>query len=85
MIAHSTGFGIDTSITHEGIKLVLLVKSPLKEMMQSCTYLPHVSKMTILARTRAMSVIIKDTIILNIMHNIFKHRDMYYIAFMKES
>ena len=85
MIAHSTGFGIDTSITHQGVKLVLLVKSPLKEMMQSCTYLPHVSKMTILARSRAMSVIIKDTIILNIIHNTFKHQDMYYIAFMKES
>lgn len=79
MIAHSTGFGIDTSIKREGIKLVLLVKSTLKEMMQSCKYFPHVSKMAILGpRALLLRILYSFTFI-------FTHRDMYYITFMKES
>ena len=53
---------------------------PLSEMMQSCKCFPHVGKMPTLSYNRKNKVIIKKTIILNILHNIFNHRDIEVVV-----
>jgi hypothetical protein len=45
------------------------------ELMQSCKCFPHVSKIPTITYNRASIIIIKNAIILNIIHNIFNHRD----------
>ena len=57
--------GVGSSIKSGGVYLVWCAQtSPFSEMVQSCTCFPHVSKIQTL--NRAISVIIKNTIILNI-------------------
>ena len=72
MTFHFTG----TSIKSGEDKLVLWT-SLICEMMLSCKCFQHVSKMSLLSYNRAESVVIKDAIILNIIHvhNIFHLRD----------
>ena len=63
---------ICTSINSGGFKLVLWAQiCLLREMMRSCKCFSHLSKMPTLTN----SLIIKNAIILNIMHNIFNLRD----------
>ena len=57
-----------------GFKLVLYAK-PSYQMMLSCKCFPHVSEMPAFTYNRANSVIIKHTIILNIIHSIFNIHD----------
>ena len=69
---------IGTSIKSGRIKLVLWAQSyPLSEIMRSWKCFPHVSKMPTLTYNvyRASGGIIKNSIILNIIHNIFILRD----------
>ena len=64
--------GTDTSLTSGGVKLVLWVQiSTLSEIMRSCKDFPHFNQISTLAYNRANSVIIKNAIILNIIHSIF--------------
>jgi hypothetical protein len=51
------------------IEGAVLFELPLSEMMRHCKYFPHVSKMPTLTYNRANNIIIKNTIILNILHN----------------
>ena len=68
--------GTCTSIKRGEAKLVLWAQtSPLTEMMRSCKCFPFVSKMSTLSQNRENSVVIKTTIILNIIHNIFNLHD----------
>ena len=61
--------GTGTSIKSGGIKLALWTHtSPLSEMMRSCTFFPHMSKIPTLTYNRSKSVIIKNDIIFNIIH-----------------
>jgi hypothetical protein len=48
----------------------------MSEMMRSCMCFPYVSKLPNLTYNRANIVIIKNAIILNIIHNIFNLRDI---------
>jgi hypothetical protein len=68
--------GTCTSIKRGEAKLALWAQtSPLTEMMRSCKCFPFVSKMSTLSQNRENSVVIKTTIILNIIHNIFNLHD----------
>jgi hypothetical protein len=51
------------------IEGAVLFELPLSEMMRHCKYFPHVSKMPTLTYNRANNIIIKNAIILNILHN----------------
>ena len=65
-----------TSIKSDRAKLVVWSQtSPLMEMMGSYKCFAHVSKMSSITYNQENSVIIKNAIILNIMHNIFNLRD----------
>jgi hypothetical protein len=58
------------------VKLVVGAQtSPLNEIMRSCECFPHVIKIPTLTYNQTNSVIIKNDIILNIIHNIFNPRD----------
>ena len=52
------------------IEGAVLFELPLREMMRQCKYFPHVSKMPTLTYNRANNIIIKNAIILSILHNI---------------
>ena len=65
-----------TSLTSGGVKLEVWAQtSPLSEMIQSCTCFSHASKMPTFRHNRTNSFIIKNAIILNILHNIYNLRD----------
>jgi hypothetical protein len=65
-------FDAATSIKSGGVKLIVCAQtSPLCEMMWSCKCFPYVNKMPTLTYNWGNSVIIKNTIILNIIYNIF--------------
>ena len=59
------------------VKLVLEAQTfPFNGMMQSCLkYFPCVSKMPTLTYNKANRILIKNAIILNIIHKIFNIRD----------
>jgi hypothetical protein len=58
------------------VKLVLRAQTfPFNEMMRSCKYFPCVSKMPTLTYNKANRILIKNAIILNIIHKIFNIRD----------
>ena len=68
--------GTGTSIKSGGVKRVLWTQtSSISEMMRSWKCFPYVSNMQALAYNLLNSVIIKNAIILNFMHNIFNLRD----------
>ena len=68
-----SGLGTGSSITCGGAKLDLRVQIfPLSEMRRSCTCFLHVRRIPILTYNWTNSIIIKNIIILNIIHNIFK-------------
>ena len=72
--------GTCISIKSGGVKLVLLSQtSTLSEMMLSCKCFQHVNQMPTLSYMHANSIIIKNAMILNIMHNIFKLREINLI------
>ena len=72
-------FGTVISIKSGGVKLSSLAQaSPLNEMMWSCKSFPHVSKVSALTYNRGNSVVIENSIILNIIQNtlfVFNLRD----------
>jgi hypothetical protein len=49
--------------------------SPLSDMLPPCKCFPHVSKMSTLTYNQANKVVIKNALILNIIHYIFNLRD----------
>jgi len=59
-----------------GAKLVSWIHqtSPLSEMMRSCKCFPHIPQVSTFIYNRENSVIIKNAIILNIIHNILNLR-----------
>ena len=72
----STGISMQSG----GVNLVLLSQTPtLSEMMFSCKWFKHVNQMPTLSYMHANSIIIKNAIILNIKHNIFKLREINLI------
>jgi len=84
--------GTCLSIKSCEVKLVLLGyrTSAISEMMRSRKCFPHVSKTPTLTYNRENSVIIKNPIILNIIHNVFNLRDaevviMYNIGSIEKS
>ena len=65
----STGISIKSG----GVKLALLSQAPtLSEIMLSCKCFQHVNQMPTRSYIHVNSIIIKNAIILNIKHNIFK-------------
>ena len=73
-------FGAVTLIISGGVKQGIWTHtSPLSEMMWSPKRFSHVSKMQTFAYKRTNYVAIKNTIILNIMRNIFNRSDTYVV------
>ena len=74
MTAHYPGLLQSLQLKIGGVKLVLL--SPPSEKNDAALQVPpNVSKMSTLTYNQENSVITKNTIILNIIHNIFNLRD----------
>ena len=68
------------SIKNGGVKLVLLSQTPTRsEMMFSCKWFQHVNQMPTLSHMHANSIIIKNAMILDIIHTIFKLREINLI------
>jgi hypothetical protein len=66
-----SSLGKCTSIKRCGIKLVVWAQTcSLNEMMRSCKRFPHVSKMLTLTYNWTNIIIVKNVIILNIIHTI---------------
>jgi len=61
-----------TSIKSGGVKVVWGAQaSPFSEMIRSCKYFLHVSKIPTIANKWMSTVVVKNVLILNFIHNIF--------------
>ena len=69
-------FSTGSSVKSGGVRVVVWIPTyPLGDMMRLCKCFLYVSEMPTLKHNRAITAIIKNALILNIIHNIFNIRD----------
>jgi hypothetical protein len=78
--------GTDTLIKSGGVKLVLWAQAaPLSGMTWPCKCFPYMNKQPTFTYNWAISVIIKNAVILKITYNIFNLHDTEVVRSIKES